>query len=97
MKQNQLHTVCMFVMHCCSTVELQHAAILIKTKKNQCSSTERKPCNVCVRKGVDVLNALPPAKFPLFVAEGYSILFYSPWSVWFPVVAAVDPGVTRGG
>jgi hypothetical protein len=43
------------------------------------ASTERRPCTVCVRKGVDVLNALPPAKFPLFVAEGHSILFYSPW------------------
>jgi hypothetical protein len=33
------------------------------------SGTVRKPCTVCVRKGVDVLNALPPAKFPLFVEK----------------------------
>jgi hypothetical protein len=38
-----------------------------------------KPCNECVRKGVDVLNALPPAKFPLFLGEGHSILFSPPW------------------
>jgi hypothetical protein len=50
-----------------------------KKEKNECASTVRKLCTVCVRKRVDVLNALPPAKFPLFVAEGHSILFYSPW------------------
>jgi hypothetical protein len=44
-----------------------------------CAPTERKPCGLCVRKGVDVLYALPPAKFPLFLREGHSILFYSPW------------------
>ncbi len=44
---------------------------------NKYATIERKPCNMCVRKGVDVLNALPPAKFPLFsgrATPSYSLL-----------------------
>jgi hypothetical protein len=41
----------MFVMHCCSTEELQHAAILIKTKKISVLPQKESPAMYASGKG----------------------------------------------